>query len=166
MGGMSRDVMNFAGGFRSDAKLVGMFSSLGVPTQHDKPLRLLNTVFIGLRITERGDIDLVGFGDLVLGTVADEDGLSTPLDDDLVIPSTLVSHFQGLPPKAVPMNSEMSLTYVLALRDGVEVDLNLGHGQNVGGSRHVHQEFYAGCQSSIPRLQLQNHPFRVNCTVP
>lgn len=30
--------------------------------------------------------------------------------------------------------------YVLALGDGVEVDLDLGHGQHVGGSGHVLEE--------------------------
>jgi hypothetical protein len=43
--------------------------------------------------------------------VADEDGLAAPLDD-----------------------------HVLALGDGSEVDLDLGLGQDVGGSGHVDQE--------------------------
>jgi hypothetical protein len=34
------------------------------------------------------------------------------------------------------------LAYVLALGDGVEIDLDLGHGQNVGRGGHVDQEFY------------------------
>lgn len=42
-------------------------------------------------------------------------------------------------------------THVLALGDGAEVDLNLGHGQNVGGSRHVDQKFY---QSFVSHHQL------------
>lgn len=32
-------------------------------------------------------------------------------------------------------------SHVLALRDGVEVDLNLGHGQNVSRGGHVDEEF-------------------------
>lgn len=53
------------------------------PTQHDKPLGLLNTVAIGLRITQALPFDLVGLVDFILRAVADEDGLSTPLDDHL-----------------------------------------------------------------------------------
>lgn len=52
-------------------------------TQHDKPLGLLDTVVISLGISQTGDIDLVGGVDLVLGSVSDENGLATPLDDDL-----------------------------------------------------------------------------------
>lgn len=52
-------------------------------TKHDKPLGLLNTVLIGLRITESLPLNGVGLVDFILGTVTDEDGLSTPLDDDL-----------------------------------------------------------------------------------
>lgn len=32
------------------------------------------------------------------------------------------------------------MTYVLALGDGGEVDLNLGHGENVGRRGHVDKE--------------------------
>lgn len=52
-------------------------------TQHDKPLGLLDTVVVSLGISQTGDIDLVGRVDLVLGSVSDENGLATPLDDDL-----------------------------------------------------------------------------------
>ena len=31
-------------------------------------------------------------------------------------------------------------TYVLSLGDGVQVDLNLGHGQDIGGRGHVDEE--------------------------
>ena len=76
-----------------DAKSVAVrFKTWISRTQHNTPLRLLDTVVVGLRVTEGSDVDLVGLGDLVLGTVSDEDGLSSPLDDDLIIPSTLVSH--------------------------------------------------------------------------
>ena len=36
---------------------------------------------------------------------------------------------------------ECGFAYVLALGDSVEVDLDLGHGQNISGSRHVDEEF-------------------------
>jgi hypothetical protein len=52
-------------------------------TEHDEPLGTLDTVFIGLGVTERLPLALTGLVDLTLGTVADEDGLATPLDDDL-----------------------------------------------------------------------------------
>lgn len=52
-------------------------------TKHDKPLGVLHTFLIGLGITKGGNFDLVGLVDFLLGTVTDEHGLSTPLDDDL-----------------------------------------------------------------------------------
>lgn len=52
-------------------------------TQHNKPLRLLNTVLIGLGITEGRNGDLVRRVDLALSPVTDENGLASPLDDDL-----------------------------------------------------------------------------------
>lgn len=58
-------------------------SDRGSRTQHDKPLGLLDTVVVGLGVTERGNGDLVGLVDLGLGAVADEDGLASPLDDNL-----------------------------------------------------------------------------------
>jgi hypothetical protein len=53
-------------------------------TQHDEPFGLLDAVLVGLGVAEGGNGDLVGLFDLVGGTVADEDGLATPLDDDLL----------------------------------------------------------------------------------
>jgi hypothetical protein len=52
-------------------------------TEHDEPLGTLDTVFIGLGVTESLPLALTGLIDLALGTVTDEDGLATPLDDDL-----------------------------------------------------------------------------------
>lgn len=52
-------------------------------TQHDEPLGLLDTLLVGLGVAQGGDVDLVGLIDLGLGAVADEDGLASPLDDDL-----------------------------------------------------------------------------------
>lgn len=49
-------------------------------TQHDEPLRLLDTVGVLLRVAERRDVDGVGLADLVLGAVANKDGLAAPLD--------------------------------------------------------------------------------------
>ena len=56
-------------------------------TQHDQPLGLLDTLLVGLGIAQGGDVDLVGLINLALGTVADEDGLASPLDDDLYFAS-------------------------------------------------------------------------------
>jgi hypothetical protein len=61
----------------------GDTTQVGADTQHDQPLGALDTVLIGLRVSEGGDVDFVGLVDLVLGSVADEDGLASPLDDDL-----------------------------------------------------------------------------------
>lgn len=52
-------------------------------SQHDKPLRLLNTVGISLWVTQRFNLDAVGLTYLVGGTVADEHRLATPFDNDL-----------------------------------------------------------------------------------
>lgn len=53
-------------------------------TEHDEPLGALDTVVIGLGVTESFPLGVTGLIDLRLGTVTDEDGLSTPLDDDLL----------------------------------------------------------------------------------
>jgi hypothetical protein len=52
-------------------------------TQHDKPLGVLDTGAVLLGISESRDVDLVCLVDLVLGSVSDEDGLASPLDDNL-----------------------------------------------------------------------------------
>ena len=80
-------------------------------SQHDEPLWLLDTIGVLLGITEGRDLDGIGFFDFGRGAVADEDGLTTPLDDD-----------------------------VLALGDGSEVNLDLGHGEDVGGGGHIDEE--------------------------
>jgi len=74
--------------------------------REDSPLRLLSPLSIGLGIPEVLDVDLVGLVDLGLSPVPDEDGLSSPLEDD-----------------------------VLSLWDGSHRDLNLRQSQNIGGSR-------------------------------
>jgi hypothetical protein len=85
-------------------------------TQHDEPLRLLDSVRIGLGVTERLPLGIVGLLDLFGGTVSDEDGLSSPLDDD-----------------------------VLALGDVGKINLNLGLSQDICGSRHVDEEVCSVC---------------------
>lgn len=52
-------------------------------TKHNKPLRLLDTVLIRLRIAESLPVNVRRFLDLVAGAVTDEDGLAAPFDDDL-----------------------------------------------------------------------------------
>ncbi|KAK8080522.1 hypothetical protein PG997_008340 [Apiospora hydei] len=83
-------------------------------------LMLLHAILIGLGVSQRLDVDLVGLVDLALSSVSDEDGLASPLDDD-----------------------------ILALGDGVEVDLDLGHGQDIGGRGHVLQEL---CSRGLTRV--------------
>jgi len=61
--------------------------------------------------------------------VSDEDGLASPLDNDL-LSSAPVSKY----------STSNCGTYVLALGNGSEVDFYLGLGQNVGGGGHVDEE--------------------------
>lgn len=88
----------------------------GERTQHDEPLGLLDSVRVGLGVTESLPLGILGLLDLVGGTVSDEDGLSSPLDDD-----------------------------VLALGDGGKIDLNLGLSQDICGGGHVDEEVYSAC---------------------
>lgn len=89
----------------------GDTAKVSADTKHDQPLRLLDTVLIGLRITESLPVNLLSLLNFVLSTVTDENGLSTPLDND-----------------------------VLALGDRIETDFNLGLSQDIGGGGHVHEE--------------------------
>lgn len=89
----------------------GDTTQVGADTEHDEPLGTLDAVLIGLGVTETLPLGLTGLIDLALGAVTDEDGLTTPFDDD-----------------------------VLALGDGTERDLDLGLGQDIGGGGHVDQE--------------------------
>lgn len=116
----------------------GHTTQVGADTQHDQPLRALDTVVVRLRVTEALPLGLAGLGDLVLGAVADEDGLATPLDDDLFWVAVRADARIGID----------GCTYVLALRDGTESNLNLGLSQDVGGSGHVDQEV---CKSEAHR---------------
>jgi len=93
----------------------GYTAQVCADTQHHKPFRLLGTLGIGLGIAELREVGRVGLGNLIRGAVADEDGLTTPLDRD-----------------------------VLAFRDGGEFDLNLGQGQYISRGGHVGQEILNG----------------------
>jgi hypothetical protein len=61
----------------------GHTTQVGADTQHDQPLGLLHTFVVGLGVTQILPLCLTGLVDLILGTVTDEDGLATPLDDNL-----------------------------------------------------------------------------------
>lgn len=61
----------------------GHTTQMGAHAQHDQPLGLLDTVCVGLGVTEGFPLGVFSLLDLRLGTVADENGLASPLDDDL-----------------------------------------------------------------------------------
>lgn len=58
---------------------LGMTSRATYPPPHRYPLTSLCTVTVLLGVTQALDVDLVGFLDLGLGSVSDEDWLSSPL---------------------------------------------------------------------------------------
>lgn len=82
-------------------------------TKHDQPLRVLHTVLVLLRVTEGGNLDAVGFIDLFLGTVTNEDGLATPLDDNLLSTPGLISIYSK---NAMPDRSRTFLPSGIAPR--------------------------------------------------
>lgn len=86
-------------------------TQVGTDTQHDQPFRLLDTLVISLRVSQRRNIDLVGLLNLIAGSVSDENWLTLPLNND-----------------------------VASLWDGSQLHLNLGHGQDIGRSRHGRKE--------------------------
>lgn len=71
----------------------GHTTQVGADTQHDQPLGLLNTLVVGLGVAQALPLCVTGLVDLILGTVTDEDGLSTPLDDDLF--GNVLGYFEG-----------------------------------------------------------------------
>ena len=73
----------------------GHATQVGADTQHDQPLGALGAVLITLGVTEGFPLDLAGLVDLTLGTVTDENGLTTPLDDDLLRDRVLVEDWVG-----------------------------------------------------------------------
>lgn len=110
---------------------------MGANPQHDEPFGLLDAVGVGLRVSQGFDLDGVGFLDLVGCSVADEDGLASPFDNDLR--ASHVSVEESVVDKA-RREEGGGESYVLAFGDCREVDLNLGHGQDVGRGGHVDQE--------------------------
>lgn len=112
-------VMGTVAGAEPAAKVAslanGHTTQMGAHTDHDKPLGLLDTLVVSLGVSQSRDVDLVSLLNLVDGSVSDENGLSSPLDDN-----------------------------VLAEGDGAELDLDLGHGQNISGSGHVREEILDG----------------------
>lgn len=90
-------------------------TQVGANTQHDEPRGVLDTISVGLGISEGSNVDSVGLSNLVGSAVTNEHGLTTPLDND-----------------------------VAALRDGGKVDLDLGQGKNVSRSRHGRKEVLNG----------------------
>lgn len=100
---------------------------MGANPQHDEPLRLLNTVGISLWVSQGLNLDTIGFLDFVGCSVADENGLASPFDNDLV-----VSHVRQKKKKLYILVWGSSEVYVLALGDGGEVEFNLGHSKDVG----------------------------------
>ena len=61
----------------------GHASQVRAYTKHNEPFGLLDTIAVGLRISERFPFDVLGVLDFVGGAMADEDGLAAPFDDDL-----------------------------------------------------------------------------------
>jgi hypothetical protein len=51
----------------------------GLRKGKDAPLGLLDSLRVLLGVSERLDVDGIGLVNLVLGSVSDEDGLSSPL---------------------------------------------------------------------------------------
>lgn len=111
-------------------------TQVGAYTQHNEPFRLLDSVTVGLWVAELLPVEVLGFLDLVAGAVADEDGLASPLDDN-----------------------------VLAFGDGGEVDLDLGLSQDIGGGGHVYQEVYIAINQPLPFLIPLCYSLCSPCTV-
>jgi hypothetical protein len=93
----------------------GHTSQVGAHAEHDEPLWLLRPLLVRLGVPERLPVRVASLVDLALRAVADEHRLSTPFDND-----------------------------VLALRDSIDVDLDLGHGEDVGGRGHGTKELGHG----------------------
>ena len=89
----------------------GHTTQVGADAEHDEPLGLLGARLVALGVAEALEVGAARLCDLVGGAVADEDGLAAPLDDD-----------------------------VLALGDGGEVELDLGHREHVRGRGHRREE--------------------------
>jgi len=81
--------------------------------------------------------------------VSDEDGLASPLDNDLLSSAPLSGY-----------SMSKCETYVLALGNGSEVDLYLGLGQNVGRGGHVDEEVCWAQSLAVQSSSIRdpNHP--------
>lgn len=62
----------------------GDATQVSADAKHDEPFGLLGAGLVRLGVAERLDVDAVGLLDLLRGTVADEDGLAAPFDDDVL----------------------------------------------------------------------------------
>jgi hypothetical protein len=56
-----------------------------IRTNHNQPLRLLHTIFVLLGIPQYRDVNALGFFNLICCSVADENGLASPFNNDLVL---------------------------------------------------------------------------------
>ena len=90
-------------------------TQVGAHAKHDQPLRFLDPIVVGLGIAQALPVDLARLLDLVLRAMADEDGLTAPLDDR-----------------------------VLALRDAPQLDLDLCQRQHVRRGGHRAEELGHG----------------------
>ena len=62
----------------------GDATQVGAHAEHDEPLRFLHPRVVGLRVSETLEVHGVGFVNLLLGAMADEHGLATPFDNDVL----------------------------------------------------------------------------------
>ena len=56
-------------------------SQVGAYTEHDQPLRFLDTVIVGLWVTQGLPVDVTRLINLVLRTMTYENGFAAPFDD-------------------------------------------------------------------------------------
>ena len=78
--------------------------------------------------------------------MSDEDGLAAPFDDTL--------HLDERP----SFHSKTTETYILAFRDGIQIDLDLSLRQNVRRSRHVDEKICTQhSQHNLPSLSTFQH---------
>merc|ERR1719232_435750 len=89
----------------------GHTSQMCADANDDQVLGVLATVGVGLGVSQCRRVDSFLAGNLCRRSVSDEEGLSPPLEGG-----------------------------GLALRDVIEVDLDLGQGQDVGGGAHAGDE--------------------------
>lgn len=119
-------------------------------TKHNKPLRLLDTVLIGLRIPECLPVNFGGFLDLLTGTVTDEDGLATPFDDDLFDMISVCKLFRGVVRRTfLPSGMEPRAISTLAwARTSAEADIL---------TRKSVYNHVSSCRPDIGQIQVASH---------